>query len=95
MKLRTLALLVAAGLLTAPAHSNILISEVLYDAPNNDTTEEFVELYNDTCSAVSLSGYSLADLTYLELSLRVATLQLQKAHQVLIVFLEKRLTKPA
>jgi endonuclease I len=61
MKLRTLALLVAAGLLTAPAHAKILISEVLYDAPNNDTTEEFVELYNDTCSAVSLSGYSLAD----------------------------------
>ncbi len=52
---------IASVLLAGPAHSKILISEVLYDAPNNDTTEEFVELYNDSCSAVSLSGYSLSD----------------------------------
>jgi endonuclease I len=41
--------------------AKLLISEVLYDAPNNDSTEEFVEIFNDGCSAVSLSGYSLAD----------------------------------
>lgn len=61
MKLRTIALLVAAGILTAPAQAKILISEVLYDAPTNDTTQEFVELYNDSCTAVSLSGYNLMD----------------------------------
>lgn len=43
------------------AQAKLLISEVLYDAPTNDSTEEFVEIFNDSCSAVSLSGYSLAD----------------------------------
>ncbi len=43
------------------AQAKLLISEVLYDAPNNDSTEEFVEIFNDGCSAVSLTGYSLAD----------------------------------
>ncbi len=43
------------------AQAKLLISEVLYDAPNNDSTEEFIEIFNDGCSAVSLSGYSLAD----------------------------------
>lgn len=43
------------------AQAKLMITEVLYDAPNNDSTEEFVEIYNDGCSAVSLSGYSLAD----------------------------------
>lgn len=43
------------------AQAKLVISEVLYDAPNNDSTEEFVEIFNDSCSAVSLSGYSLAD----------------------------------
>lgn len=61
MKLRTIALFVAAGILTAPAQAKILISEVLYDAPTNDSTQEFVELYNDSCTAVSLSGYNLMD----------------------------------
>lgn len=46
---------------TMQTHAKLLISEVLYDAPNNDSTEEFVEIFNDGCSAVSLSGYSLAD----------------------------------
>ncbi len=41
--------------------AKLLISEVLYDAPNNDSTEEFVEIFNDGCSAVSLSGYRLSD----------------------------------
>jgi len=41
--------------------AKLLISEVLYDAPNNDSTEEFVEIFNDGCTAVNLSGYSLAD----------------------------------
>jgi len=43
------------------AQANILINEVLYDAPNNDSTEEFVELYNDSCQTIDLTGYQLAD----------------------------------
>lgn len=61
MKLRTSTLLLGAALLAAPIQAKILISEVLYDAPTNDTTEEFIELYNDSCTAVSLSGYNLID----------------------------------
>jgi len=38
------------------AQANILINEVLYDAPNNDSTEEFVELYNDSCQTIDLTG---------------------------------------
>lgn len=47
--------------LAATAQGQVVISEVLYDAPNNDSTEEFVELYNSGCSAVDLSGYQLQD----------------------------------
>ena len=61
MKLRTSTLLLGAALLAAPIQAKILISEVLYDAPTNDTTEEFIELYNDSCTSVSLSGYNLID----------------------------------
>lgn len=49
------------SLLLQPVHAKLLLSEVLYDAPNNDSTEEYVEIYNDSCVAVSLTGYSLAD----------------------------------
>ncbi len=48
-------------LVTQVATADLLVSEVLYDAPNSDSTEEFVELYNPSCSAVSLSGYALSD----------------------------------
>lgn len=52
---------IALALLSPLAHADIKISEVMYDAPNNDSTEEFVELFNTGCSSVSLSGYSLKD----------------------------------
>ena len=58
MRLLTLAALFS---LTMPVHAKLLISEVLYDAPTNDTTQEFIEIYNDGCASVNLSGYSLAD----------------------------------
>lgn len=61
MKMNYLKLVLLGGLLAAPVQAKILLSEVLYDAPNNDNTEEFVELYNDSCSAVDLAGYSLSD----------------------------------
>jgi len=58
MRLLTLAVLCSLAL---PVHAKLLISEVLYDAPNNDTTEEFIEIYNNSCASVNLSGYALAD----------------------------------
>ncbi|WP_406666379.1 endonuclease [Gallaecimonas sp. GXIMD1310] len=53
----------ATGLLMLAAQSQaqLVISEVLYDAPNNDSTEEFVELYNTGCSSVDLSNYAIED----------------------------------
>ncbi|WP_298770918.1 endonuclease [uncultured Shewanella sp.] len=43
------------------ATANVLISEVLYDSPNNDLTEEWVELYNSSCNTIDLSTYTLND----------------------------------
>ncbi|MCJ8270497.1 MAG: lamin tail domain-containing protein, partial [Psychrosphaera sp.] len=56
-----LPLLLPALLASQVATADLLVSEVLYDAPNSDSTEEFVELYNPSCTAVSLSGYALSD----------------------------------
>lgn len=47
--------------LMGSAQAQLVISEVLYDAPNNDSTEEFVELFNAGCTTVDLSGYSIND----------------------------------
>ncbi|WP_299494034.1 endonuclease [uncultured Shewanella sp.] len=41
--------------------ANVLISEVLYDTPNDDLTEEWVELYNSSCDTIDLSTYTLND----------------------------------
>jgi serine protease len=43
------------------ASANLMISEVLYDAPNNDSLEEYVELYNASCSSIDLSQYAIND----------------------------------
>ena len=58
MRLLTLAALCGLAL---PIQAKLLISEVLYDAPTNDSTQEFIEIYNDGCASVNLSGYALAD----------------------------------
>ena len=57
-KLTTAALLTG---LVFNANANLLISEVLYDAPNNDSVEEYVELFNAGCSSIDLSQYQLTD----------------------------------
>ena len=56
-------LILAAVLAAAPviSHANIVLSEVLYDAPNNDSTEEYVELFNASCQSINLSSYQLQD----------------------------------
>lgn len=53
--------LLMACVFSGAVEAKILISEVLYDAPTDDSTQEYVELFNDSCSAVNLSGYSLSD----------------------------------
>lgn len=42
---------------------HLVISEVFYDTPGNDDTEEWVELYNPAAAAVDISGWTLADNT--------------------------------
>ncbi len=39
----------------------VLISEVFYDTPGTDSSEEWVELYNPTSATIDLSGYKLGD----------------------------------
>jgi len=53
-----LSLLVAAALSCAPA-GRPFVTEVYYDAPGDDTGREFVELWNDTDTTVSLAGLRL------------------------------------
>lgn len=40
---------------------DILISEVFYDTPGNESKEEWVEFYNTTGQQIELSGWSLVD----------------------------------
>ncbi|WP_233007309.1 endonuclease [Rheinheimera faecalis] len=61
MKQITTLSLLAAALYSGVSFANLLITEVLYDAPTNDNTEEFVELYNNSCTAINLQGYNLQD----------------------------------
>ncbi|TDO97255.1 endonuclease [Marinomonas balearica] len=58
---RSVLYLSAAMLYSSLSYSDILISEVLYDTPGTDSSEEWIELYNPGCDAVSLSNYSLED----------------------------------
>lgn len=55
------AVLLAGLAFNANANANLLISEVLYDAPNNDSVEEYIELFNAGCSSIDLSQYQLSD----------------------------------
>jgi hypothetical protein len=53
-----LSLVVAAALSCAPA-ARPCVTEVYYDAPGDDTGQEFVELWNDSDSTRSLAGVRL------------------------------------
>src|SRR5499427_7640360 len=53
-----LSLVVAAVLSCAPA-GHPIVTEVYYDAPGDDTGQEFVELWNDSDSTRSLTGLRL------------------------------------
>ncbi|MFZ5825542.1 MAG: lamin tail domain-containing protein [Bacillota bacterium] len=43
------------------AANHLLVSEVFYDTPGDDTKEEWIELHNPTASAVDISGWTLSD----------------------------------
>jgi len=45
----------------SPAPGGLLIAQVGYDTPGDETKEEFVDLYNPTGSPVSLDGWTLTD----------------------------------
>ncbi|MGM0588037.1 MAG: lamin tail domain-containing protein [Bacteroidota bacterium] len=51
----------AAVTITDPAAGAVVISEVFYDTPGNESKEEWIELYNGTDQALSLSGWTLVD----------------------------------
>jgi PKD repeat protein len=46
---------------TDPAAGAVVISEVFYDTPGNESKEEWIELYNGTDQTVNLSGWTLVD----------------------------------
>ena len=43
-------------LLAAPVSSELLISEVLYDAPTPESKNEWIEIYNSAPEKILLSG---------------------------------------
>ena len=43
------------------AGDNIIITEVLYDAPTSDSTEEWFELFNPTDSTINITGWIMGD----------------------------------
>ncbi|MCY3414977.1 MAG: lamin tail domain-containing protein [Candidatus Heimdallarchaeota archaeon] len=45
----------------ADVPGTIIITEVLYDAPNNDDTEEWIEIFNPLTVDISLTGWTLND----------------------------------
>ncbi|WP_394388323.1 endonuclease [Shewanella woodyi] len=61
MEISKLSVVALLSTLAFSANANLLISEVLYDAPNNDSVEEYVELFNAGCSSLNLSEYQLSD----------------------------------
>lgn len=61
MEISKLSMITMLSGLAFSANANLLISEVLYDAPNNDSVEEFVELFNSGCTPVDLNQYQLSD----------------------------------
>lgn len=60
-------MLLALGSQHTQGADHLLISEVLIDAPgsaaieNNETSAEFVEIYNPTSSIINLGNYILTD----------------------------------
>ncbi len=40
-----------------PLRAEVIISEIMYDPQNTDTNREWVELFNNGSTAVSLSGW--------------------------------------
>jgi hypothetical protein len=46
---------------TVPEADHVLLSEVLYDPPGEESEEEWIELYNPKSDSVDISGYTIKD----------------------------------
>lgn len=57
----TMAISILMASMALNANAELLISEVLYDTPNNDSLEEYIELFNPDCESIDLSQYQLKD----------------------------------
>jgi len=49
--------------LANPSNSNVVISEVFYDTPGSDASEEWLELYNPSASSININGWTISDNT--------------------------------
>ena len=54
-----LTILLLVGMAFGTSYADVVINEVFYDPSGNDTGEEWIELYNNGSSAISLDGYCL------------------------------------
>lgn len=57
----SLPLALAAVSFVSPLRANLVISEVLYNEVGNNTAGEWIEIYNNGDSALSLDGYKIGD----------------------------------
>lgn|GEM_PF-710084 len=44
-----------------PTFTNVVFSEIFYDTPGDENTEEWIELYNNTPDTVDISGWYIID----------------------------------
>ncbi|OLS20434.1 MAG: hypothetical protein HeimC2_37170 [Candidatus Heimdallarchaeota archaeon LC_2] len=49
------------SLINANPAVHVIITEVLYDAPNDDATEEWIELFNPSSLPISIESWTLSD----------------------------------
>jgi hypothetical protein len=62
MSLRLFSLAILFTLIaTLPSRGGLLISEVLFNEVGSDTTGEWIEIYNNTPSAIDLTDYKIGD----------------------------------
>lgn len=55
----SLTILLLAGMAFETSYGDVVINELFYDPSGGDTGEEWIELYNNESSAISIDGYCL------------------------------------
>lgn len=51
---------------SAPAYASLLITEIMYDPPVNESYDEWIEIYNPTNSTISLENWTLCNVSLLK-----------------------------